>query len=352
MVVYVYPADLGGCGHYRLIWPAMALRAQGHDIRVVPPQAREGIGGSFDTRTGRMVDVSVPDDADVIVMQRVSLAHLVAAIPLIRAKGVAVVVDMDDDLTKIHPSNPAFYAMHPRSGHPLHTWRNAHQACMHASLVTVSTPALLRVYAPHGRGVVLPNRVPSRYLDIPHPDSDAFGWPGSAHSHPGDPLELGPSVARLLAAGYRYRGVGPADGLREAWRLDSDPDTTGTVDIDTYPHAVASLGIGLAPLVDTGFNAAKSWLKPLEMSALGVPWVASPRVEYRRLRTEHDVGLLAERPKDWYRHVKRLADDPGLRAEQSQAGRAAGRANTIEDHAWRWAEAWSAAADRKALAHA
>lgn len=339
----MYPADLGGCGQYRMILPAQALASQGHDVRIVPPMARQGIGGDFDTRTGKMINAQVPPDADVIVMQRVSMSHLVQAIPLIRARGIAVVVDMDDDLTKISPSNPAFYAMHPRTGHPLHTWRNAHQACLAASVVTVSTPALLGVYAPHGRGVVLPNRIPATYLQVPHEDSAVIGWPGSMHSHPLDPVELGPAMARLLRAGYTYRGVGPAAGLRDAWGLEQDPDTTGSVSIGDYPQAVAGIGVGLAPLADTGFNAAKSWLKPLELSALGVPWVASPRDEYQRFHTQHRVGLLAARPKDWYRQVKQLADNPALRVEQSQAGRAAGTANTIEDHAWRWAEVWTEA---------
>ena len=56
---------------------------------------------------------------------------------------------------------------------------------------------------------------------------------------------------------------------------------------------VAKLGIGVAPLADTKFNAAKSWLKMAEMAALGVPCVVSPRAEYMRLH-EQWIGSLAE----------------------------------------------------------
>lgn len=31
--VKVYPADLGGCGHYRCIWPALALQGPRLDRR-------------------------------------------------------------------------------------------------------------------------------------------------------------------------------------------------------------------------------------------------------------------------------------------------------------------------------
>jgi hypothetical protein len=343
VIVYVFPADPYGCGSYRLIWPAQALRAQGHDVRVVPPSNRNGIGGDIDARTGQLVNVRIPPDADVIVMQRVSLAHLSTGIGMIRAKGVAVVVDMDDDLTKIDPNNPAFWAMKADSGDRRHNWRNAHRACLDATLVTVSTPALLPIYAPHGRGVVLENCVPASYLDVPHHDSAVIGWPGSTHSHPLDLQEVGPAVSRLLREGHTYRGVGPVDGLRQALGLEEDPPVTGSVELDQWPHALAELGVGLAPLADTAFNAAKSRLKPIELSACGVPWVASPRAEYRRLHQSTGVGLLAERPKDWYRQIKRLATDPVLRADQSAAGRAAMARETIEGNAWRWLEAWEAA---------
>ncbi len=343
MIVYSFPADTAGCGAYRMAWVAQALRAQGHDVRLVPPEARNGIGGDVDSRTGRLVDVRIPPDADVIVMQRVSLAHLASAIPLIRAKGVAVVVDMDDDLTKIDPNNPAFWAMRTDTGDKRHTWRNAHQACLDATMVTVSTPALLPIYAPHGRGVVLENRVPARYLQVPHTDSATIGWAGSVHSHPFDLHEVGPAVSRLLREGHTYRGVGPADGLRSALGLDADPEVTGSVDLDDWPTAVASMGIALVPLADTGFNASKSWLKGLEASACGVPWAASPRAEYVRLQKTLGVGFLARKPKDWYRMVKRLAEDESLRREQSAAGREAAKDWTIEGNAWRWLEVWSEA---------
>ena len=328
---------------YRLMWPAEALRAQGHEVRVVPPSARTGIGGDIDSRTGALVDVRIPADADVIVMQRVSLSNLSKAIRMVRAKGVAVVVDMDDDLTKIDPNNPAFYAMRTDSGDRRHNWRNAHQACLDATLVTVSTPALLPVYAPHGRGVVLDNYVPASYLQVPHTDSGVMGWPGSTHSHPFDVQEIGPAVARLLRDGHHYRGVGPADGLRAALGLEADPDVTGSVELDEWPAALAQLGVGLAPLADTAFNAAKSRLKIVELSSVGVPWVASPRAEYVRFHQRTGVGLLAERPKDWHRQLKRLVTDPALRADQSAAGRAAMAVETIEGNAWRWWEAWEAA---------
>jgi hypothetical protein len=361
VTIYVYPADKYGCGAYRLAWPAQALIDQGHDVKVCMPGDRGGIGGSVDQRTGRLVDIQVPDDAEVIVMQRVAMQHLADGIPLLRKRGVAVVVDMDDDLTRIDTANPAYWGFREDTGSPLHNWRNAHRACLQATLVTTSTPKLLGVYAPHGRGVVLENRVPARYLDLPRDlevaARGAIGWAGAVHSHPKDLGALGPAVQRLVNQdSVPYWGVGAAyafrpgdDGLWHELGLYGRTGvyaTSGDCTLEEYPAAVARIGVGMIPLADTSFNASKSWLKGLEMSACGVPWVASPRAEYRRLAELLGVGALAAKPAHWYRELKRLVDDSALREEWSQRGRAAvvEHALTIEASAGRWLEAWTEAA--------
>ena len=327
-----------------MIWPAAALQAQGYPVKIIPPSHREGIGGDIDTRTGTLVNARVPSDAEVVVLQRVSMTFMRQAIPKLREQGVAVVVDMDDDLARVDPSNPAFHAYHPKGRYgERHNWELAAQSCLDATYVTVSTPALLRRYAPHGRGVVIENGVPAAYLGVPRVDNDTFGWPGSVHSHPQDLQVTGPAIARLIREGRRYRGIGPIEGLREALNLDQTPEVTGNLDMNQWPVGLATLGVGMAPLADTAFNAAKSWLKPLEMMACGVPWVASPRAEYRRLQDRAGVGLMAADPKDWFRQLKRLINSADLRAEFSEKGRAAAGELTIEGTAWRWLEAWSQA---------
>jgi len=344
MKVYVFPADAYGCGHYRLIWPARVLRQLGYNVVVRMPHERHELKAEVQNDT--LVDVQVPPDADVIVMQRVSHLYLVQAIPLIRERyGCAVVIDMDDDLLRIHPSNPAFAMMHPnaRNSHPKHSWANALRACEAATLVTVSTPALVPRYAPHGRAAVVRNRVPRAFLEIEHADSDVIGWGGSVHSHPDDPHEVGPAIARLVAEGYKFKIVGPQVGAREAFQLLADPEVTGTVDIDEWPRALAAnLGVGVAPLTNTAFNEAKSWLKPLEYASAGVPSVMSPRAEYRKLHLL-GLGVLAAKPKDWYRELRRLATAATLRQVLGGRAREVASRLTIEGGAELWWRAWSKA---------
>lgn len=341
MRVYIYPADTQGCGYYRLIWPGKQLQAMGCDVRLVHPKAAHKIQGGMD-KDGKLVQVSIPKDADVIVFQRVTSKVLAEGVKIIRANGVAVVIDIDDDMSAIHQHNPAWSALHPKNARQEYDWRAANIACENASLVTTSTVALQKRYAPHGRGMVLHNAIPELFLTLPHEDSDLIGWAGALFSHPDDPMVLGSSMGRLQREGFPFKIVGPIHKTKEAFQLDHDPMATGPLPVERWAPEVTKLGVGIAPLTDTRFNQAKSWLKPLEYASLGVPCVSSPRAEYRRLHAL-GVGLLADNPREWYRHVSALARSESMRTELAQRGKEAVRALTIEANAWRWWEAWTRA---------
>lgn len=345
MKVVAYPADVYGCGSFRLRWPGAALAAQGHDVTVIDPEHRDL---RIVVGPGELVeDVQIDPSVDVVVLQRVTHPILAQAVPVLRRKGVAVVIDVDDDLSSVHPSNPAYATMHPRNERVpqprnarLHSWRYLEQACRDATLVVTSTPALLDVYAAHGRGRVVENRLPAHYFGVPHIDSDLVGWPAALVSHPDDPSAAGGAVARIVNDGGRFQIAGEATGCGAAFGLTRDPDGMGPIDLMDWPAAVARLGIGIAPLADTRFNRAKSWLKPLEMAAVGVPCVMSPRAEYARLHAM-GVGLLADRPRTWYQRLNFLRTNESARLDLAAQGREVAAGLRLEPDAWRWWEAWS-----------
>lgn len=346
MKVYVVPSDAFGCGHYRLIWPANVLQRQGWNIGIMPPKRDSGFMVKVEEQgdgAQRLTSVKVPEDADVIVLQRPAHQLQPQLIQMLRSSGIAVVVDMDDDMSSIHPDNIAFHTYRPQSPSPL-SWKWAMESCKVATLVTTSTKSLQRVYAKHGRGMVLDNFVPEAYLEYSKPESGNFGWAGTTKSHPNDLQATGNAVSRLVAEGFSFKVVGGRSKVQECLRLKEPPTVTGSIPLVDWARYIGDhLDVGMAPLAPSAFNASKSRLKAIEYMAVGVPWVGSPREEYRRLHRESGCGLLADTPKDWYGQLKRLLTDEVLRKEQVEAGREYMKGQTYQANAWRWAEAWSRA---------
>lgn len=355
MKVCVMPADTAGCGYYRLLFAAEYLQTQGYDIEIQYPKGAALNGGKEvglevhfrgdvqNDPDAEIIDVKVPNDADVLVMQRLSHNWHARVIEILRSKGVAMVIDMDDDLSCIHPDNKAFLNYHPKNHRTPYSWKNVEQACKNATLVTVSTKQLLNVYAKHGRGHVLDNYVPERYLKIKADQDKVFGWAGTTDSHPNDLQGTARGIQQLIDEGYQLRIVGPVSQAHVALRLKKLPEHTGLVSMLNWPSEIAKLQVSVAPLAATQFNTGKSRLKLIEASAVGVPWVASPRAEYRRFHQESGGGLLAETSKDWHRAVKQLMDDAELRQELGERGREHMKSQTVEANAWRLWEAWERA---------
>lgn len=354
MKITVYPADSTGCGQFRMIMPTEALIAQGHRIELRPPDKRDislKVAGNRNDPTAFVEDV-LNLRTDVIVLQRITHLFMAQAIPIMRDKyGIAVVVDIDDDLSTVNPRNPAYQGYHPRNEWKRssltgqlnrNSWQNLAEACRQATLVTTSSPALLQRYAAHGRGRVIYNHLPSYYFDVPHTDSDIVGWPAYLGSHPDDPSALGGAMARLDGPYGAFRVVGDPTGCGAAFGLSEDPLGHDHVEFADWPAAIAGLGIGICPLADTKFNAAKSWLKPLELSAVGVPWIGSPRAEYDRLH-RRGCGLLADTPRRWYQGIQKLKKSPAMRQELAHAGRDVAAGLKLEANAWRWLDTWEEA---------
>lgn len=336
MRVAVFPSDPGGCGWYRLRWPAANLQAQGHDIVIDPPEM------AFYRDADTDQPISVDLDADVAVVQRVTRSIAVDFVATLKNAGHRVIVDVDDDLDALHPAHPYRGVLDGDT----RSADNLHAACQLADLVTVTTQPLADRYAPHGRYAILPNLVPAEYLRVKARRRGPLrvGWTGRPISHLGDAMVMGGAVGPVVAeAGAKFCAWG-----RSAPRAFSEVGVPAASRVTVphrplrsgYPGSVAELSVGLVPLQPTEFNVAKSWLKGIEYAALGVPFVASPLPEYVKLHGL-GVGLLAASPGEWAEHVGRLLGSPAERDDLAEAGRAVMASLTYEQHAGRWWDAWT-----------
>lgn len=369
--VRYYPASrYDGCAMYRLVFPATALAAQGMDVA---EGRREDIQAVWRrTPDGPRVAWAEPLDCDVAVFQRVCRRDIVDCIPSWQRHGTAVVMDVDDLLSAVDPGNPAFAAYHPSN--VAENWHHLERACRMADMVTVSTPALAERYGRHGRVRVLRNCVPEWYLsvqqgsgpgrsfgeslDVPvgqgevtargistlpvalTPDPPVLGWAGRVNVHAADLAVVGTAVAQALRqTGAIFRAVGDPATLTA---LGVEGEVVPFMPFEDYPAQVARLDVGIAPLAETKFNRGKSALKPLEMAALGVPFVASPLSEYARL-SELGAGDLASRPRHWLAALRRLLTDAEYRAERAGRGREVAVGLTYEGYADGWAAVWTEA---------
>lgn len=339
MRVSVHPCDNGGCGWYRLRWPAQVLASEGHDVTVAE---------SFDALflNGQLIRPLI--DADVVVLQRPLVQQVVEAIPRIQALGVAVVVEVDDDFSALPVGHGARRGTSVAND-PTYNRMWLRKACERADLVTVTTPELAATYGAHGRVSVIPNYVPASYLTTPsrhRATSPTIGWTGSVVTHVGDLDVMGgviPDVLEEADARFVSWGVGLTEqALGVKGRVRPWANLLGA-----YPRQVADLDVGIAPLADSAFCRAKSRLKMLEFAALGVACVGSDLPEYRRLHDGYGVGRLASSPMEWRLHLLDLLRSPELRLEEVERNRSAVASLTYEEHSGEWMSAWKAAADNR-----
>ncbi|WP_271899489.1 glycosyltransferase [Candidatus Phyllobacterium onerii] len=96
-------------------------------------------------------------------------------------------------------------------------------------------------------------------------------------------------------------------------RIERLPFTT----FNDYLEKVADADISIAPLEQTAFNDAKSNIKFLEASVLGLPSVCSPADAFRSAIIDGETGFMATSSHEWEYKLVALVDDQALRAEMA-----------------------------------
>ena len=79
--------------------------------------------------------------------------------------------------------------------------------------------------------------------------------------------------------------------------------------------------VGMMPLPDNAWTRGKCGFKALQFMALGVPCVCSPVGVNATIIQDGVNGFLAGTPEEWLLRLKRLLEDPGLRARMGEEAR-------------------------------
>ena len=291
------------CGYIRTVLPLQRMQALCPDIelRFIRP---DSVGSTL---------------ADVFVWQRLALPSIASIEDLgnhARRIGAATVFDLDDDIL-------ALDSQHAESELYQNRQSLIRAAIDLADLVWTSTPELQkRIRALGPRCSVLPNRLdPRLWLAEPKAartgDGIRFLYAGtSTHRYDLETI-VEPAFSRLRDRfGSRVSldvvGVAdrpPADHL---WSLVDRPNSTWCYpSFATWFQGLQGYHVGLAPLIDTPFNRAKSNIKWQEYTATGLATLASDLEPYRDGTEDgRTIALAGGDPIAFYEAMALLVDDP------------------------------------------
>lgn len=190
-----------------------------------------------------------------------------------------------------------------------------------AAAATAGNAYLARYMAEHGARRVTPVPTvvdPRRYYPAPRPRGGRLrlGWigtPANARylSVVADALRLlggDPPVTLVTIGAPRLQGL-PVPQEAHDWSEDQEAALLATIDV------------GVMPLVDDPFERGKCGYKLIQYMASGRAVIASPVGVNAEIVTP-EVGLLATTPAEWAEAIRQLASDPARAQEMGGAGRA------------------------------
>ncbi|UXA51024.1 glycosyltransferase [Xanthomonas prunicola] len=322
--VIALPADIEGCGHYRVIQPLRALREAG---------MAEGVlfNGYLE------ISELARQDPDVVILQRQVGEPRLEAMRRMKALSRAFkVYELDDYLPNLPLKNAH------REHMPKDILKTMRRGLGLVDRFVVSTPALAEAFAGlHSDIRVAENRLPPHWWDqLPargerQGGKPRIGWAGGA-SHTGD-LELIADVVRELADDVEWVFMGMYPFALRQHIHHFQPG----MQIDHYPAALAALDLdlALAPVEQNLFNECKSNLRLLEYGACGYPVIAS---DVRCYQGNLPVTLVKNRYRDWIGAIRAHLADPAASAAKGAALREAVHRDWMlsGSHLDTWRSAW------------
>ena len=300
---------------YRAALPATALGADWVGVRGAPPELRFVTGDN-----GRVRDLEDLFGYDVVVVQQPRGREWVALIRDLQARGVRVLYEIDDLLDAVRKT-----AGHEHAKAFDRQWVVASEMAMRVcDGVICSTAFLARRYASVNPQVsVCRNGLDLRRYDLTRlpRETVTIGWAGGA-GHEAAVKPWLPAVREVLRARPQARFMTVGAPYAELLEDEFGPERAIALpfgQLEAYPAAMSNFDVALAPAAPANFFRAKSDLRWLEASALGIPVVADPGV-YPDV--EHGVtGLHAASPAEAAEHLSALCGSRELRERVGAAAR-------------------------------
>jgi hypothetical protein len=317
-------------GRYRAILPLRELERRGHTV-MWPGHP------SFNV----LAEGRAPQ-WDLLHVQQSTSEGDVETIELLASNGVAVVWDTDDDVSAPPKGSETYKTLGGRRKIRKFFQRTV-EIARAAHLMTTTSEHLAQVYRDAGVEHVM---AIENYLgreDVegrrPRHQGVVIGIV-AAHEHEVDlkKMRMGELVHDVLRAhdGVRVVSVGADLGIR-----DHRYRHVRHVPMERLIDAEREFDIGLAPLLDTPFNRARSNVKLKEYAAAGAMWLASPIGPYVGMG-EAQGGLLVAHD-EWRETLGALVEDHDRRLDLAGRAYAWAKRQTVREAAGRWEAAFRSA---------
>ena len=246
--------------------------------------------------------------------------------------GTQFIIDFDDDLFDVDPSNFVFWQTAGWAGHEF-----LKTICRVTKHISTTNPGLadkIKANSEVDADVyVLPNYIAEQYPDkeVANGDKVVIGYFGGA-SHYNDVNQSGllPALEKLM---HEHKNVyvrmcgQPADHYLPKARVEQVEVGKGA----DWPEKVLpslNLDIACAPLLDTEFNQYKSDIKWQEATRMGSAVVASDVGPYKTVPTGA-IRLTQNTQDAWYAHLNELLDKE---VRRKQVRRAKSKLKMLEDN--------------------
>jgi hypothetical protein len=303
------------CSWWRCILPHLSLSKSGFHSDVL--SLVEWSSRSTNT-------VRITEAADIVIIQRNLFANVLAEVLYWKAKGKVIVADVDDAyayMTK-ETGSPSydFWINHKKLGadgkteipvepHPLDQLKAGIKLC---GVITSPSKLLCLDWAAYAKTYWFPNYIdPTLYTQHPvfhNPNRLFIGWGGSmthlvsweksgASEGLNQICKEYPQVSVMLIGDprvARYVKVPPARRFIRGWENQA-----------VFSESMSYFDIGVIPLFGE-YDRRRSWIKSLEFTTMGIPWVGS------NMEPNQDIPtgtLVKNSPEAWYLALKNVIDN-------------------------------------------
>jgi glycosyltransferase involved in cell wall biosynthesis len=316
---------------YRCALPAMFLDQDWIGVAGDPPNV--GILAGVGRATASFDDFF---NYDVVVLQYQASPAWVKAVRQLQDAGIVVLFEVDDYARSVRKKRD--HAVGQLFGQEfIKQFELVMRVC---DGVICSTEYLARRYRSiNPRTWVCENAIdlPRYRFTRPANDTVTIGWAGgTGHREAMEPWL--PAVANVLAARPNTRFMTIGEPFAHRFVEQFGPERAiglPSAPMETYPAAMASFDLALAPAGKSTFYQGKSDLRWLEASALGIPLVADPDV-YPEIE-DRVTGFHVDSPAEVEQRLLELVDDAELRTrvgKQAHEYVAAHRSMAVCAPAW------------------